>query len=311
MKNFSYTKTPSLNNQLIHIEDLRRELILKSLSPRTELQLQWSTTINYIHYLLGLHGNLVVQSTIQQLLSPVGKKQLASHEIAVVQIKSILDFLYHNWLVNPAPISAKNLVEIYENGFSGSLRISEKELDNALKYIQINPESPIIQASLAQFMMFDINPFSENNDIFAHIVFLLFLYKTGYDFRRMLVVEQFFYNNIAHYKDLITSLRRKNNITEWLEYVVEAILSQLTALDKTISIEKQSSSILPTNLVINTRQEAILKLMEQPGMKINNTTVQKMYKVSQITASRDLSKLTTLGLLFPLGKGRSTYYTKV
>jgi len=36
-----------------------------------------------------------------------------------------------------------------------------------------------------------------------------------------------------------------------------------------------------------------------------------MFKVSQITASRDLSKLGALGLLFIHGKGRSVYYTKI
>ncbi len=46
-------------------------------------------------------------------------------------------------------------------------------------------------------------------------------------------------------------------------------------------------------------------------MTITNKKVQKLFKVSQITASRDLAKLASVGLLFTHGKGRSVYYTKV
>lgn len=311
MKNISYTKTPALNQELQKIEELRRDLILKPLSPREELRLQWLAMINYIHYLLGLSGNIILPEHINKLLSPEGKKQLTPKEKEVTQIKNTLDYLYHYWLVNPEPVTAKSLIDLYQSAFSGSLKISEKELNNTLRYIQINPESPIIQAALAQFMIFDLYPFSEQNEIFAHLVFLMFLYKAGYDFKRMVTLEEYFFHDMAHYKDLITKLKRQTNMTEWLEYVTISLVYQLGKVIKTIDTEKQSPSLLPDTFELNDRQKAILKYMEQPGTKINNTVVQKLHKVSQITASRDLAKLTSLGLLFPLGKGRSTYYTKV
>lgn len=311
MKNFSYTRTPELNQKLLKIEELRKELLLKPMSPKTELSFQWMNILNFIHYSFSLTGVILPNNHIQKLLSPEGKKQLTNHEKMVISYKNGLDYLYHNWLVNTEPVTAQSFIELYESAFIGSLKISTQDLDHALKYIQINPEYPVIQAALAQFMTLDLYPFSENNELFAHLVFLMFLYKTGYDFRRMITLEEYFFKDIAHYKDLITKLRRQPNITEWLEYITSGIVIQLTECIKNISIEKQTPSLIPYSLQLNERQQEIVKLLEQPGLKINNAMVQKLYKVSQITASRDLAKLTTLGLLFPLGKGRSTYYTKV
>jgi len=62
--------------------------------------------------------------------------------------------------------------------------------------------------------------------------------------------------------------------------------------------------------MLNDRQNKILERLENPNLKITNKDVQKMFGVSQITASRDLSKMANLGILLPHGKGRSVFYTK-
>jgi Fic family protein len=53
-----------------------------------------------------------------------------------------------------------------------------------------------------------------------------------------------------------------------------------------------------------------MAIVDRPGTRITNKMVQKHFKVSQITASRELAKLATLGLIISIGKGRSIYYTK-
>ena len=61
---------------------------------------------------------------------------------------------------------------------------------------------------------------------------------------------------------------------------------------------------------LSNRQKLIMEKLENPNIKITNREVAKMFAVSQITASRDLSKMVNLGILLPHGKGRSVYYTK-
>ena len=62
---------------------------------------------------------------------------------------------------------------------------------------------------------------------------------------------------------------------------------------------------------ITTRQKEIMMYLENPTASVTNKTVQKLFNISQITASRDLARLANLGLLLAHGKGRSVYYTKV
>ena len=73
----------------------------------------------------------------------------------------------------------------------------------------------------------------------------------------------------------------------------------------TIKIEEEKIGEL------NERQKVIMTLLDDPQAIITNRTIQKIFHVSAITSSRDLAKLTMLGLLIQQGKGRSVRYTRI
>lgn len=311
MRDFSYTKSPALLTNLHEIDELRKQILLSPLSPKSELQLQWNALLDHIHYSLELNGISIPQDHILRLLSPEGTRKQNETERYVVKHKDAMDYLYHNWLVNDEPIKTDHILTLYRAAFEGKLNVQDLEIERTLQYIQVNPENAVIQASLAQFLILDLYPFSENNEAFSHLLFLMFLYKNSYDFRRLLVIEEFFFSDLIHYKDLLNKLSKQTNLTEWLEYVTRGMVMQLQKIVKIISSEKRTSVNYEPIFELNDRQKKILSLLNQPGLKINNKMIQKLYKVSQITASRDLSKLTSLGLVIAIGGGRSTYYTKV
>jgi predicted HTH transcriptional regulator len=66
----------------------------------------------------------------------------------------------------------------------------------------------------------------------------------------------------------------------------------------------------PPTYQLSLRQKQILSLAEPPNTLVSNKLVQDTFRISQITASRDLAKLASLGLLIPHGHGRSTSYSK-
>ncbi len=104
---------------------------------------------------------------------------------------------------------------------------------------------------------------------------------------------------------------RENNATAWLEFVVEAATHQLTKLLKYISSKEYEFPTDNSLVELNERQKSVLATLTEPGSKISNREIQKHFKVSPITAARDLAKLTQFGFVVPLGRGRSTYYTKI
>ena len=76
--------------------------------------------------------------------------------------------------------------------------------------------------------------------------------------------------------------------------------------------EKKYTTRLPISFFdLTERQKEIVRLSAHPEATLTNASLQKRFSVSQITASRDLARLTGLGLLFAHGRGRSIYYTKV
>jgi Fic family protein len=101
------------------------------------------------------------------------------------------------------------------------------------------------------------------------------------------------------------------SLTLWLEYFAESILEQTEEIFQ--SIKNPKTGMIDSGksyCELNERQRSILSFLDQPQMTITNRQVQRKYKISQITASRDLTKLTNLGCLFSHGKGRSVYYTR-
>ncbi len=311
MQIFTYTKSASLAESLTRIDELRTQILLTPLSPRTEQQLQWETLLNRIYYEVALQGTVMSHEQIATYLSPLGSKIPHSHAPLVQNLKQAYDHLYHHWLVNTAPVSSIILEEFYSTIFHTTMERPEQDLDNNLKYIQVTTEHPVIQASLAQLLILRSASFPVYNEPFAHLIFTMMLYRHGYDMRRLVVFEEYHYNNLPAYKDMIVKANKLKNVTPWLEYCAA---STITSLEKAVQYIQSIHNTPPRkdlHFDLNERQKLILTLFIQPNMKITNKLVQRKCKVSQITASRDLSKLNALGLIFSLGKGRNTYYTKV
>jgi hypothetical protein len=311
MQNFTYTKTASLTEAISHIDNLRTQLLLYPLSPADELKLQWEATLNRIYFEIALQGSLIPVEQINSYLSPLGSKIPHPLSNLIINLKHSYDYLYHNWIVNDNPVTIHVLADFYAHGLKGVVEKTDEEIINSLKYIQINPEHPIIQASLVELLILRSSLFNEYNEQFAHLTFNLFLYKNGYDMRRLVVFEEYHYRNLLQYKDMIMKLNRLPNITPWLEYCAKGIIESLEKTLQYVKSSREKATWKDGLFELADRQKSILNLFIQPNVKITNRMVQRKFRVSQITASRDLSKLSALGLIFALGKGRNTYYTKV
>ena len=227
--------------------------------------------------------------------------------------RGAFDYLYHQWLVNPKNIETVDIIEFYQATYpKETFTGNENELKASLQYIQINPEHPIVQAALAQILILSLSPFSAHNEQFSHLMFLLFMYKYGYDLRRLPIYEEQYVLDLTNYKNMILQSHRLENVTPWLEYVCGRSIPTMQKTLVLVQLQKNSPSRSQYDLfALSDRQQRIIDLFNAPGIKVSNRLVQRKFKVSQVTASRDLAKLADSGLIFAIGKGRSTYYTKV
>lgn len=170
--------------------------------------------------------------------------------------------------------------------------------------------SPILVAGIAQFQFVHIHPFIDGNGRTARLFSTLILYKTGYDFKRLFTISEYYDKDRPSYYRAIQSVRNNNmNMTAWLEYFVDGLRSQMKEIQekgkKIVGSEKIVKSLQRHKL--NVRQEKIIRYLII-NERIDNEQCQKLCGSIRRTATRDLASLVQKGLLEMKGELKGAYY---
>jgi hypothetical protein len=310
MINFSYTISPFLKKELDSLDGVRTTILLSLLSPRDETRLRWEVTLQRIIAALKITGQPVSEQQINVLLSPLGKKTLTAQDKAIIAYKDALDHIRHDWTMNTDLVETQTLVKLHQFIGTSPLRLDHKELKTMITFLQVSPEHPVIQAGIAFIIYYQM--LGKNNEAKLHALLLanIFMYKNGYELRGMLNLEEYLLDHSKSLFDLLDASLNSKNISAFLDYFTLAVVTQAEKSAKKLTQKQFETSYPESFFTLSERQKAILSLLDKPGGRITNKSVQERFHVSQITASRELAKLATLGLLLSLGKGRSVYYTK-
>lgn len=312
MNTISYAASSRLMESLRKIDDLHRDILLTVLTPEKELRFRWQANVNRVFWELTFsQDELLNKNDVVKILKEHPKKQLTPIQKEVLAYKKGLDHITQNWLGRQEPVLTKDILLLQEIACSGRLQISQESLRSALLYFQNTSEHPVIQAGLVHFQIFSLSPFTKDNGKLAHLLSYLFLYKEGFYCRGFLVLEEYFKRNLVDYREILRLAVQGNTQTLWLEYFAKAIQNILEKALENIAENKTIKEMPNSMFKLNERQKGILTILENPETTITNRQIQKLFKTSAITAARDLAKLTSLGLLFTHGKGRSVYYTKI
>lgn len=300
MAKIFYNLSLELKDNLQKIESLRKEILLTPINPKTELKLGWEAMVQRIYWSLSIAGNPMTKAQVVKVLI-ANKTPIDASSKQVVNYRRALEYIRENWVNQKKNISvsaSSDLIDIVGDGSRGK----EREIREVLEYVQAGKDHPIIQAGIIQI---------EIGNVLGGLIAFLILSKHGYDFRRLVVVEEILAKDSKSWREIAGEAELRGNLTHFLEYYSKKWIEALEKAYKNIEEIRLQLDIPSDFWDLNERQRGIINRLDEPNISINNRMVQKMYKVSQITASRDLAKLVSLGLVFPHGKGRSVYYTKV
>ena len=154
--------------------------------------------------------------------------------------------------------------------------------------------SPVLIAGIAQFHFVHIHPFIDGNGRTARLLSTLILYKTGYDFKRLFTISEYYDQDRPAYYQAIQSVRNnKMDMTAWLEYFVEGLHSQMKEIQqKGEQLIKRDTLLqkIKRKTALNTRQEKAVKYLIKTG-KISVNEYQSMASCIRRTAQRDLEDL--------------------
>lgn len=153
--------------------------------------------------------------------------------------------------------------------------------------------NPVLLSGLAQFQLVHIHPFLEGNGRSARLLSTLCLYQSGYDFKRLFTISEYYDRDRSQYYKAIQSVRDNNmDMTYWLEYFTVGLSTQMQEVktkgeaaikqDVIISVAKEKKGLKDRPLSILQylfkKQKATIAECET-ALSINRRTLQRDLKL--------------------------------
>jgi len=295
----SFNLTAVLKAKLANIDLLYKEIMIIPISPNTEVEMRTSAIVSHIQGWVNLTNQPYSKESLHEILEQFQAKNESTQVAKIINYKKTLNYIRENWAANPANVNFEAIKELSETlGVNFGTR---QTIEPLLTYIQTQPIHPAVQAAIAHLAFYPSRS--------SYLLSQLFLAKAGYDLRGWLSLEDCWSQNKQSYLQVIQQATDTKNSTGWLEYFSQALIVQMSLVKSHLEkISKVSTN--DSHKRLNKRQIAILELIEKSPDPVTNRQVQDAFNVSQITASRDLGKLSLSGFIASQGGGRSTAYTR-
>lgn len=157
--------------------------------------------------------------------------------------------------------------------------------------------NPVLMAGIAQFQLVHIHPFLDGNGRTARLLSTLYLYKTGYDFKRLFTISEYYDRDRSNYYKAIQSVRENDmDMTTWLEYFVNGLATQLQEIQYRGQQVMKLDILAVQHNLSNREKEAIERALDRNGLSIKE--FQLLFpEISKRTLQRELKHLLDLGLL--------------
>jgi Fic family protein len=320
-----YTITPKINKVLVEIERVRGFLDAVKLKDDWIADMQKKALILESHHSTHIEGTALSLDQSKSILE--GKKVEGvsrDDEKELLNYKKAMDFI-SRYLGKDDPVLEGVVREVHkilvkgvrgENADPGNYRkIQNYVVNSRTREVIYTPPgplevphlmrefvewinkaedvSPILVAGIAQFQFVHIHPFIDGNGRTARLLSTLILYKTGYDFKRLFTISEYYDKDRPAYYQAIQTVRKNNmDMTIWLEYFIDGLRSQMVEIQtKGEQLIKQDSQLQKIKKIgLNKRQEKAVKhLIIKGTLSVNE--YQSISSCIRRTAQRDLEEL--------------------
>ena len=162
---------------------------------------------------------------------------------------------------------------------------------------------PVLVSGIAQFQLVHIHPFLDGNGRTSRLLSTLCLYRTGYDFKRLFTISEYYDRDRTHFYQAIQSVRDQGmDLTNWLEYFVHGLGSQLAEV-RTRGENAIRSDFLAREHRLNARQLIVLDFLLNTNRLTLGNLEELLPSVHRRTLQRDLRDLVDKGLIHEVGSG--------
>ncbi len=313
----SYTVSLDLEQTLGRIDGLRTKILTTPVSPKTELRHRFEAMVDRL-YATSYLANVPVSKKLVLTCLRGEPLKTTKESAMIVRLHTTYREIFSHWVANPKDITfgtieslALRALPMEPDAIKRALKAQEAHIRELVGFLETTIEHPVIQASIAHTMLSAHAMIAGDFGRVARLVSMLYLAKHGYDLRAMLAPEKEWMAQESSYELSFSSVDKHDNLNHSLQFFATTICSSMEKLAEDLTNSRFHSEFPSSFWELNERQKLILSTTEDTSISLTNKAVQKLCKTSQVTASRDLAKLVSLGLLYAHGKGRSVYYTRV
>jgi Fic family protein len=331
--------------QITEIAEIKALVAKSTLLPEREMFLRRAAVVKMAHSSTSIEGNTLKEHQVAQVVEgkdiSADKKQLTEVKNYLLALREV-DTLagrgeavttetvlrLHKAVINglvvkekagvfrPGQVYVVNVLSSSEEEIAytppKSTKVPEKVAE-LVEWLKGNGEiHPILRAGLFHYQFETIHPFTDGNGRAGRLLTLLQLYLSGWDFKKILVLEDYYNRNRkAYYEALQTGTtykaRQDADLTDWLEYFVAGFLDEAKRVKDQVLNLSVTGNIGSTRNVLDKDEIQIVDFVITMG-QITSEDVVDILGVPKRTAQDKLKRLEDAKILIKNGSGPNTVY---
>ncbi len=345
-----YTITPEALSAIVEITEIKTIIERSRVLPLNELQLKREALIRMVHTSTSIEGNQLAEHQVDRVLSGMSVAaddksilEVKNYQNAVKEVEKLAKEkkeLTPELILNLHAISMKGLLpeeklgkfrpgEIYVVDDNGNgteqLRYQGPQADEVKRLIKEMVDwykkasdknedlQPILKAGILHLQFVSIHPFSDGNGRMARLLTQFSLYRDEWDFRKIIVLEEFYNKNREDYYNAENMVQGDHyhegqDLTPWMEYFIAGFLVEARKVRKIIDSLGFNKSATGAQTVLDPDEVKIIDLLVSSNT-IKSDDVIKLLGIAKRTAQLKLKGLVDKKLIKLEGRGPASYYT--
>lgn len=343
-----FSITPTILTAISEISEIKAVVERSRVLPLNEAQLRRQAIIRMTHTSTSIEGNKLAEFQVDKVLSGMSVnadaksiREVKNYQNALQEMEKLVGQVKALTLDHVLYLHSALTSVLLESGKSGHFRPGAvyivDELGDGREQVRFEgpPASkvpflvnellnwlaqsgkenlhPIIKAALFHLQFATIHPFSDGNGRMSRLLSTFILYREGWDFRKIIVLEDYYNRDRqAYYNALNTVQGHKyhegEDATPWLEYFTEGFLVEARKVAEAIAVTGLGKiSDQSEQIFLDKDEIKIMDFLSSSG-RLTSTDTQEVLGIPKRTAQFKLKRLVEKGLLRLMGSGPSTYY---
>lgn len=175
---------------------------------------------------------------------------------------------------------------------------------------------PILQAAVSHVQFVAVHPFTDGNGRMARLLTNFVLYRTGWDFRKIIVLEDYYNRDRQGYYNAINAVsgdyyHEGEDLTSWIEYFTGGFVTEAKKVAEAIAMSGFGKISDGSNQILLDHDELRMMDFITTTGRLTSADTQEILGVAKRTAQFKLKRLTEKGLIKLEGKGPASYYALV